>query len=291
MVNKGNLYKIIYGITPPFIFSYLKKSSIYPKLQNLTDKYLKKDHHVPSWNVVSAGLLEGKNIFIYPLGAWKDMLNGEYDNFFIDYLKKLDLSGKVVYDIGAHFGYSSMCFAQMVGETGRVVAFEPNSHNLDRFNVNFLKNTDLKKVVDVYDFAVSDKYGEEEFFFNDYVDNGSSSGSFISNSDTFYEKDSYEKNYSYKKTKVKTWAIDSFGEIGINKKPFLVKIDVEGAEYLVLEGAKKMLEDIRPILLIEIHSIFNMLKVGEILNKYNYKVELLKEERDGRCFISAVSNK
>jgi hypothetical protein len=68
-----------------------------------------------------------------------------------------------------------------------------------------------------------------------------------------------------------------------------LKIDVEGSEHLVLKGAINVLKNFRPILLIEIHSIYCMLKVFEFLNLLNYKVDLLKEEIDGRCFIAAVS--
>ena len=66
-----------------------------------------------------------------------------------------------------------------------------------------------------------------------------------------------------------------------------MKIDVEGAEYLVLEGGTGLLEKYRPTLLIEIHSVLNMKNVSKILAKYNYAFEVLKEDRKSRCFIAA----
>lgn len=290
MISKGSLYRVIYMITPPFIFLSVKNSTIYPKLQALASRYLKKDRFIPGWNVIKGGVLEGRKIFIYPTGVWKDMISGDYDKFFVDFLKKLDLKGKVVYDIGAHFGYSSMCFAQLVGPSGKVIAFEPNVFNRERFKYFLTENMDLKPIIEIHDIAISDKIGEEVFNFNDNLDDGTSSGSFINSSHTFFEKDFYEKNLGYKKVSIKTASVDLLENIGIKEKPFLIKIDIEGAEYLALEGARQSLIKYKPILLIEIHSIFNMMRVDQILNELGYKTEFLKEETDGRCFISAVKH-
>lgn len=288
MISKGSLYSTLHAVTPPIIFSSVKNSSLYPKLQTWADKNLKKDRFVPTWNTIKGGVLAGRKIYVYETGVWKDMISGEYDTFFIDYLKKLDLQGKVVYDIGAHFGYSAMCFAQLTGNTGKVIAFEPNIYNKQRFEYFLTENKDLGAIIDIHDVAISNQVGEEDFNFNDNLDDGTSSGSFIDSSHTFYEKESYEKNLGYKKVKTRTVSLDTLATIGVTEPPYLVKIDIEGAEYLALEGAKELLTKYKPILLIEIHSIFNMLKVGQVLNELNYKVELLKEEKDGRCFIAAV---
>jgi FkbM family methyltransferase len=288
MISKGSLYGAVYAITPPIVFSTFKKSGLYPKLQKRANKLLKKDRFIPTWNTVTGGILLGRKIFVYETGVWKDMISGEYDKFFVEYLQKLSLEGKVVYDIGAHFGYSSMCFAQLTGPNGKVIAFEPNVFNKERFEKILSENQDLEKTIVVHDVAISDKVGEEDFNFNDNLDDGTSSGSFIDSSHTFFVKSSYGENFGYKKVKTKTASLDSFGDSIKTEPPFLVKIDIEGAEYLALEGARELLSNHKPILLIEIHSIFNMLKVGQVLHEFNYEIELLKEEKDGRCFIAAV---
>lgn len=289
MISKGSLYSTINAVTPPIIFSSLKNSSLYPKLQSWADKNLKKDRFTPTWNTIKSGILKDRKIFVYETGVWKDMISGAYDTFFIDYLQKLDLTGKVIYDVGAHFGYSAMCFAQLTGPAGTVIAFEPNVFNKKRFEYFLTENKDLEKIIRIYDIAIADKAGEEDFNFNDNLDDGTSSGSFIESSHTFYEKDSYEKNLGYKKVKTRTISLDLLSDIGVTEPPYLIKIDIEGAEYLALEGGKQLLSKHKPILLIEIHSIFNMLKVGQVLHDLNYKIELLKEEKDGRCFLAAVS--
>ena len=285
-LNKGSIYKFFSLLTPPVLFLALKKSRIYPKMKIWADRHLKKDHHKPEWCKITGGLLFGYDIYIDPNGIWKDMISGSYDSFFFNYLERMDLDGKVILDIGAHVGYSSMCFAKLVGNKGHVYAFEPNVFNKKRFEYILSKNNDLEKIISIFDVAISDKEGEDDFVFSDNVDNGTSSGSFIDSSNTFFTKGTYEYGFNFKRVKTKTIPINLLPKIGIDHKPDLLKIDIEGAEHLALSGGKEFIKEHKPVLLIEIHSIFNMLKCCQILSELNYGIELLKEESDGRCFIA-----
>lgn len=152
------------------------------------------------------------------------------------------------------------------------------------------RNINLSNRIRTYATAISSKKGTDEFIFSNLVDNGTSSGSFIQGASTFWEQEIYEKNIGFKRTTVETIPLDSISDLGIHDLPTLIKIDVEGAEYLVMEGGRYLINKCKPILLMEIHSIFNMFKVGEQLKELNYKIQLLKQEPDGRCFISATPN-
>ncbi len=290
MLTKGKIYRIAQSIIPAPAFKAIKKTRLYGRVRNWSDRHL-KNSLAARWCVVTGGLLKGRRIFVDPDGPWKEMVTGDYDAFFVSYLESLPLAGKTVYDIGAHFGYSSMCFAQLVGGTGVVHAFEPNGFNRERFDLLMTENRDLGRVIRLHDFAVADRHGEEDFVFSYDVDGGASSGSFLGQSHTFFEKGSYERERGFRRAKVKTHPIDAFAELGIKDPPYLMKIDVEGAESAVLEGARQTLAKHHPILLMEIHSIFNMFKVGEFLRGMGYSLELLKEETDGRCFIAATWEK
>ncbi len=273
--------KIIKLIVPPFFFLIVRK------ILNIS----KKESFTASWNTIQKGYLQGIKLLVPHSGMFQEMLDGDYDIFFSNYIQSINLQGKTVFDIGAHIGYDTLLFAKAVGKNGHVIAFEPNTKNRERLEKIVAENKEYSNQIQISDYAISNKEGSEEFIFSDNVDNGTSSGSFMEGSHTFWEKGIYEKNIGFTRTSVKTIPLDSLiRQIALKEAPGLIKIDVEGAEYLVIEGGKDIIQKYKPHLLIEIHSIFNGLKVTEYMKDFNYTIELLKEEKDGRCFISAKPN-
>lgn len=266
--------KIAKQVLPPFMTAVIRKAIAKKRVAN--------------WHVIESGNLKNREIFVDGT-LHKEFVEGNYDQFFSNYLSKLDMRGKVVFEVGAHIGYHAMQFAQLVGEAGAVYAFEPNTFNRERFQLNLTKNTDLAKIIKLYDVAVSDCEGQIEFNFSSNVDDGKSSGSFIRGAHTPYQEEFYD-DIGFKKMTVKTVSLDHASALlNINNIPYLIKIDVEGAENLVLQGAVNIIEKFKPILLMEIHSIYNMFKTCEFFYSKNYKIELLQEEIDGRCFVAATA--
>ncbi len=263
------------------------KKSIFKKIFS---KSPRNEYH-PSWHMIKNGSLKGREVFVDPKdGYWqKDIIDGNHDKFFFNYLLRFDLRNKTVFEIGAHIGYHAMMFAQLVGEAGSVHAFEPNVFNRERLQLILSKNQDLAQRIKIHEFAVSDKNGVIQLSFSPNIDDGKSSGSFIAGSHTPLKNEVYDK-IGFNKVNVKTVTLDLLSSvIGSDIDPFLIKIDVEGAEYLVLQGGLNIIKKYKPILLIEIHSIFNMLKVCQYCKSVDYEIELLNEEEDGRCFIAATS--
>jgi hypothetical protein len=74
--------------------------------------------------------------------------------------------------------------------------------------------------------------------------------------------------------------------------PDVIKIDVEGGELLVLQGARKLLADRRPVLLIEVHHICLMLHIEKLLLELGYSARILDEAHawPSRCFVFATPN-
>ena len=271
---KKTIKKTAKQVLPPFVSALILK---------VTTKKSFAD-----WHRIEGGGLTGREIFIDGT-LHKEFVEGTYDKFFFDYLSRLDLHGKTVFDIGAHIGFHAMTFAQLVGDAGSVRAFEPNTFNRERLQLNLTKNPDLAKRIELYDVAVSDCEGEIEFNFSSNVDDGRSSGSFISGSHTPSPGEFYE-TIGFNKVSIKTVSLDQVSaSFGIQDAPYLIKIDVEGAENLVLDGGVNLIRKYKPIILMEIHSIFNMLKTCEFFGSVDYEIELLKEENDGRCFIAATA--
>jgi len=250
---------------------------------------MEKAHGRPedSVHVVRGGPLAGYKLFLDPSGEWQnDMLTGIYDSFLWKKMDVLDLDGKIIFDIGSQIGHHAMAFAKLVGPNGCVHAFEPNTFNFERLQKNIAANPGLSGRIVAHPIAISDKEGREEFIFSSRIEKGSSASSFLDRADAIADKNSLEQNHGFKRALVETSSLDTF--IAENSlKPYAIKIDVEGAEYLVMNGVAQTLKDIRPIFFIEMHTILNMFKVGEILHAAKYRLELLDEGRDGRSFIAA----
>lgn len=268
--------QLIKNITPPFIYTFLRKLLVKPRVFSA------------KWNTLTYKPVDGIQIFFDPTGPWqKNIIDDTYDAFLFERLNREKLQGKVIYDIGAHIGFHSLYFARIVGPKGKVYAFEPNPTNLERIKLIRDKNVDVKNNITVYDVAVSNVLGTEEFNMSRDIESGTSSGSFIDTADTMLEREVY-KQIGFIETKVKTVPIDLFKEeLGIQEEPDLIKIDVEGAESLVLLGAKNTLLTKKPVILMEVHSIFNMFEVMTFLYSLSYESKIIKEESDGRCFIEA----
>ena len=232
---------------------------------------------------ISGGILNGKNFILDPL-LHPDMANGSYDDFFWNYLSKIDMKDKDVYEIGAHIGFHTLCFSALVGSKGKVISFEPNPFNRARLMQNLSLNSNLKERVKLIDKAVSNITGKINFNFSSNVDDGSSSGSFISGAHVPSSQELYE-NIGFQNMDVETTTIDDFFVAEKSDCPSIIKIDVEGAENFVLEGALKLISLKKTVFLIEIHSIFNMYFLFDFFSDKNYSILLLKEEADGRCFV------
>ncbi len=225
-MDKIYIYSLIKNITPPFVFSAFIKSPLYPTTKRVIERFT-KNKYTPRWVTICEGPLKGREMFMDPSGDWqKQMIDGIYDDFFFDYMSKIKLNGKTIYDIGAHVGFSSLFFAKQVGENGKVFTFEPNPFNIERIEIILSHNADFKKVITIIPEAVSNKNEETDFIFTAEVDAGTSSGSFIEQSSTLFEKSSYETGGGFKRMKVSTISVDTFTQT--KQFPDLIKIDIEG---------------------------------------------------------------
>lgn len=161
--------------------------------------------------------------------------------------------GAVVYDIGANVGYYSILAAVLVGSGGTVVAFEP----LPR-NVHFLRrHVTLNHLgqVEVIEAAVSDQGGEAAF------DLGASAAmGHIANEGELT---------------VLMVSLDELLAEGELAPPDFIKVDVEGAEALVLSGAHQLLQDFHPTLFLDTHNREAHAATLSILTDLGYTFEVL----------------
>jgi FkbM family methyltransferase len=145
--------------------------------------------------------------------------------------------GMTFVDIGAHVGQYTLISSQLVGPTGQVHSFEPDPQTYSWLDFNVRRNK-LANVT-TNQAALSDTPGKLELFLSKIGDVGSNSLR-------------PPNNFSGRTVEVPCFTIDGYlAERGIKTVDFL-KIDVEGAEYAALSGAKALLSgNDRPLLICE----------------------------------------
>jgi len=144
--------------------------------------------------------------------------------------------GDLFLDVGANIGIHSLIAAY---HGARVHAFEPVPRLAKRLKINAAINR-LESRITLFEFALSNKEGEAAFYVASRKDDGSHSlikGVPATSIETIIVKTTTLDHH-----------LEKFGRI----TPALIKIDVEGAESLVLDGANITLtRPERPILIIE----------------------------------------
>lgn len=240
----------------------------------------------PRWVTVRAGIMEGVRLFIAPgaLDIFQEMEAGTYDAGFTRELAGWPgIRGAVCWDIGAHVGYHALLMAKLAGPEGRVVAFEPNAANVERFRMHLEANPDLASRIRLETMAVGASAGEATFVTSTSVESGFSSGSHLEASTTPRTEADYR---SFARVTVPVRSIDGLIASGL-PRPSVVKVDVEGAETQVLEGAASLLADRNGLWLIEVHHILLMLTIAGDFVRRGAEVAPLEDSHGSasRCFV------
>jgi FkbM family methyltransferase len=141
--------------------------------------------------------------------------------------------GDVAWDIGAHAGFFSVLLSRLVGDSGSVLAFEPEPENAARLVANLEANGCTN--VEVHAAAVSDAVSRQGF-----ARHQSSLEGALTDTST-------------QGGTVTTTTIDAIVASGA-PAPSIMKIDVEGAEGRVIAGGRRTIAAHRPAITIEVHS-------------------------------------
>lgn len=166
-------------------------------------------------------------------------INGEWEGLIYRSVRSLVHQGSIVFDVGAHVGYSSILFADWVGGTGRVHAFEPLPWHCQHIHEN-LRLNNLAERVQVHGLAVANRDGRATFNYSNLFNTGMGS--------------LFARRRSSRSLSVPTVSLDSWCDRIELSNVDLVKIDVEGAELAVLDGMKEGLDKGRyRAILIELH--------------------------------------
>ena len=200
----------------------------------------------------------------------------------ISYLEQLDLRGKTVLDIGASYGYFSVLFSRLIGSEGCVYAFEPD---LDSFNrlMNNLSSNNCSNVFPI-NCGLSNFDGFAHF---KSISMEPWTSTIIC---TPMLDDSRSNTELDSQTIVSVSKLDNMAPFFIKNGIHLIKIDVEGEEFYVLEGGRILILQFRPDLIIELHSEDTKRQVFELLEDADYEITLLDyQDSDQQHIIASYS--
>jgi FkbM family methyltransferase len=155
---------------------------------------------------------------------------GAYEPHVEATLDRLLAPGDVFVDVGANIGYHTVRASRSVGPNGRVVAVEANTENArliaHTIELNAITNIELVPV------ALSGHRGHVVF------------GTHVGSNGGFLDA---ATSTSGRGTLVPTFALDDLGL----ERVAVVKIDVEGAEALVIDGSTEVIRRDRPSFVME----------------------------------------
>ena len=184
-------------------------------------------------------------------GNWEDHIQTEFEK----YVKP----GDTVIDAGAYIGIHTIKLSRLVGDSGRVYAFEahPTTFKILKNNIemNNLKN------VTIYNLGVGDKPGKIEIKGMDGLNNMGG---------TMWQ---YSENNNSENTN--TTDVITIDSLNLPKIDFM-KADIEGMEDKLFKGMEKTIMKYRPIILFESHPYKQQIDF-EVLSGFNYKIENIRQ--------------
>lgn len=174
----------------------------------------------------------------------------------LELFSNLIKKGDVIIDVGANSGLYSIFYSRLAGNEGKVYAFEPDPNTFLLLKENLQLNNCIN--VNTYNFALSNKESKIQMVsFNLEKIN-------LKDNDSFkYIKEIPEDQVDNDKGYINAYRLDDLQEFQTLSKIDIIKIDVEGAELLVLEGSRDIILKHKPIIVFELS--------GQWTARFNYK--------------------
>ena len=216
---------------------------------------------------------------VFPYG-FHNYYETDYEADNVKYFRTSVKNGNIVIDVGAQLGLMTKLFSDLVGENGRVHSFEPTPTTFALLNetvhLNHLSNVVTNQM------AVCEVSGTAGF---------SISGIDADAGNTL----STDRSLNRKEITINTISIDDYMASKKTPKIDFIKIDAEGAEYLVLLGATSAMKNDRPFINLALHpiSIKNMghslEQIYDLVQERGYKIMYLNTIIDKAEFCKEVN--
>jgi FkbM family methyltransferase len=194
------------------------------------------------------------------------LLEGMWDPALTGFIESTLKPGNVFIDVGAHVGYFTLLAGRRVGPSGAVLSIEPNPVAFNQLRQN-VERSDLLNVLMAHT-ACGDSHDPVHLYLHS-ESNSSMASLSAANATSGVAVD------------VACTTLDDLcrdrGLTGIH----LVKIDVEGAELSVLRGMRRILPEIRPVIVLELEPQLlagfgsTTASIVSLLAEYDYHVDAL----------------
>jgi len=137
--------------------------------------------------------------------------------------------GMTIFELGANIGYYALIGAKAIGDTGRIIAFEPSPINMETFRLNITLN-DLNDRIETYQIGVGNTVESMKF---NVVNKG--------NMSSFYKRKDDGVVEQVETIDVEVTTLDAFIAAHPQKIDY-IRMDVEGFEYEIFQGMQNFLK-------------------------------------------------
>lgn len=219
------------------------------------------------------------HVVVFEVHAENELLSnifrqeGAYSRNDLEIMARVLKPGSVFVDAGANIGWHTVIAAKMVGPSGRVVAFEPETKNLELLRKNIAANRLTN--VEIVPKAVMELAGQRELHLS-----SSNFGDHIVGLQV--ATNAHEKKVSIEATTLD----EAFAQLNLDlSKIALIKADIQGSEVDMLEGGRGFFRAHRPPLILEYsprhlrwlgRSFFDLLS---FIDRYGYRPYHLEGEK------------
>lgn len=177
---------------------------------------------------------------------WERFQSGVWEPETIFVVDEVVEPGSIVVDIGAWVGPVTLYAAHIAGS---VYSFEPDPVAFERLSSNVALNPELSTKIHLKNYAIGDRSGDVELFSASF---GGSASSVFSEKDHKTEGELGVKKRD-KKTIVKMLDATQLLEIVDFRAVSLIKLDAEGAEFMILPRMKQIIQEFKPTVWLSLH--------------------------------------
>jgi FkbM family methyltransferase len=209
------------------------------------------------------------------------IVRGHYERGELGFVRRTLRPGDHAIDLGAHYGFFAVHMAAIVGPRGTVTAFEPFEENAALLERSIRENR-FEGRLRLERAAVSRASGQAALAFATETLN--SGGAFVATAN-------HVPGHAVRQ--VRAVALD---DLDLPRPIAFIKMDVEGAEPLAVEGAATLLNTDRPTILSELHGPQLARVSGKTVEAFlsdlramDYRVFRLEDDRRGAEVLSPPS--